>query len=139
MRDYRHKKMDLKILKIDLDVKYKEDAVQIITDRLIFLTKLDIIPYKNIESIMLVHKLRYSCKIYFNKDLSEEYIIILQLLLGSDWQKEAMTFYRHYVTGANNSNWLYDIKRYPDNTYKQAEYIDISEEVFAVIEDNLTQ
>lgn len=116
------------ILKIDLDLKFKFQAIKQLKERLIFLNRVDMLKFDNIVKVELIKKKNYSCRIYlkygFKKD--KQYIaILLQAILGSDYKHTAITL-RDYYLGIKNYNKLFTIKRYVNGKYKQAKVIDIS-------------
>ena len=119
--------MEKNILKIDLDLDKRKDCINLIFERLSYLHDLEVFPYTHINKIVLGKKKSYNCKIYLNKDISEKLIIILQLILGSDWKKEVNTLLNHFVLKMNYSNRMFDIKRYPNGKLKTSKHYDITE------------
>jgi hypothetical protein len=105
--------MELNILKIDLDKKSFFLTIKILKQRLSYLHDLKIFSCNLIEEIVLIKKTKYSAKIYLKENLADEKnIIILQLLLGSDYMKEANTLLNHFVYKMSYSNRMFDVKRY---------------------------
>ena len=116
-------------LKIDLDIEKKQDAINQLKERIIFLNKLKILKFCIIDKIFLLKKTSYSAKIYINKFIKDEKdIILIQSILGDDYKHTAITF-RDYELNIRNYNRMFDIKRYPDGNYKYAEIFDITSEI----------
>jgi hypothetical protein len=105
--------MELDVLKIDLDFHLKKSTINLLKERLSYLHDLSIFDSSIIKKIELIHKTKYSCKIYLKENVfDEKNIILLQLLLGSDWMKEANTFLNHFKYKMKYSNRLFDAKNY---------------------------
>lgn len=118
------------ILKVDLDYKLRWNAIKVIRERLDYIHKIGLFRRENIKSVTLVKKTKYSVKIYLEKDISEDLIVILQLILGSDYQKEANSVYNRKVLGMKYWNRLFDVKRYKSGKIKSARKEDITKKVF---------
>lgn len=117
------------ILKIDLDLDSLNETVQMLKERIIFLTKINIMSKKDIEKIECIKKTKYSAKIYLNKEFRDKKdLILMQSILGSDYKHTAITF-RDCSLGILNFNRLFDIKRYPDGSYLYSKRIDITKQV----------
>lgn len=120
------------ILKIDLDFKSKKKSINLLNERLKFLNEINILPIKYIIKIELIKKNNYSAKIYLKKSLKDKKdIIILQSILGTDYKHTSITF-RDFKLNIQNYNRLFDIKRYPDGSYKKAKIFDISKEILSI-------
>ena len=119
--------MENNILKIDYDLERQSEMVWELAERIEYLDRLDILSKKDIRSIESVCKSKYSARILLNKELRPEYIVTLQLLLGSDWRKEAHTITDHFIRQVDYSNRMFDIKRYPGGEYKTAQLQDITQ------------
>lgn len=102
---------DLRVLLIDLDMKDKKKAIETLTERLWFLSGLKLLNIESIIKIELSKKKNYSAKVHVNHDIPIQCIIVLQLLLGSDYRKEAITLKRHF-DGEPDCNWMFDYKHY---------------------------
>lgn len=122
--------MDKDILKIDLDKKSYEEALNELKERFAYMHDLHLFHIDNIEHICLVHKTNYSCKVWLNVKLPEHFIIILQLICGSDWRKEVNTCLNHYKLGMEYSNRMFDVKRYKKGEIRNAKFIDITDEIY---------
>lgn len=105
-------RMETNLLKIDLDIPMRKDCIKLLQERLAYLNDLGALPIEHIKSITLVKKTRIGCKIYLHVHLKAEMIIMLQLILGSDYKKEVNTILNHFVLGMEYSNRLFDIKQY---------------------------
>jgi len=128
--------MDLDILKIDLDLKYHRDARLQLRDRLCYMHDLKFLDVTVIKSIELIKKTNYSAKIYLNHQFDEKMIVILQLLLGSDWRKEVNTIINHYKLGMEYSNRMFDVKRYKHGEIKKADKQDITRTIVQYIKSS---
>jgi hypothetical protein len=118
------------IYKIDLDLENYNDVVDLLSERLYFCDKIGILPKKSISKVELILKCKYSAKIHFNKVPKSEYnIIIIQAILGDDWKRLGIT-YRDFELGIKEYNRLFDIKRYPNGSYKYSKRFDITKQVF---------
>lgn len=115
-----------RILKIDLDLKFKFQAIKQLKHRLIFLNRVNMLMFDNIDKVELIKKSNYSCRIYLKKPLKEIYVIILlQAICGSDWKHISITL-RDYYIGVKDFNKLFTIKRYTNGKYKIAKITDIT-------------
>lgn len=112
------------ILKVDLDIRFMDVAIKILTERLKFLSDVNILPFKHVTKIELFKKSNYSAKIYLNKDLQPMSLILLQSILGDDWKRTAITF-RDYKMNLRNYNRLFDVKRYVGGEYKTSKIFDV--------------
>lgn len=118
--------METNIIKVDLDLKNKNYAIKLLTERLKFLSDVNILPFKFIDEIKLIKKSNYSVKIFLKKELQPEVLILFQSMLGDDFKRTAITF-RDYKLGIRNYNRMFDTKRYMDGGYKTATYESIYE------------
>lgn len=123
--------MEKDILKLDLDLKGKNYAINKIINILSYMHDLDFFHVSNIKKVELVYKTRYSARIYLKKPVREvKDVVILQLILGSDYRKEINTLLNYYKLGMKKyPNRLFDYKRYPNGEYKEAEIIVITNKV----------
>jgi len=121
--------MNRKILKIDLDLKTREEAISLLMERMKYFKDIFGVEYTYWKKIELVKKTRYSARIFLKKDLlDDKNIIILQLIFGSDWRKEINTFYNSQALKMSYSNRMFDMKYY-NKKFKYAEVEDITEEL----------
>lgn len=128
---------DNKILKVDYDFTTNEKkAIEFLTQRLEILHKKYIIRISSINHIILIHKKHYSFKIYLNKEFDKKNIVILQLLLNSDYKKEIETI-RNIVHKRANWNILFDFKVYADGNIIVAQKKDITKKVLDQIKSSL--
>jgi len=125
--------MDLNILKIDLDFSTLDEVKEILIERLGYLNDIGAFSVTHIEEIIAGYKTSYNVKIYLNKNISCELIIMLQLILGSDWRKETNTIMNHYKFNMEYSNRLFCIKRYKDGNYINAIKYNITSEILNTI------
>jgi len=115
------------IIKIDLDIQDKQEAIETINQRLSFLVKIGLFEWKYIKKVELLYKITYSCRIFINKSFTDKLdLIIFQSILGDDFKRTAITW-RDYNLGMKDFNKLFTIKKYIDDTYITAEIIDITE------------
>jgi len=121
--------MDDNILKVDLDLNLKSECIKQLVERLSYMHDLGAFPIKHIKKINLGKKTSYHCKIYLKTDLKPELIIMLQLILGSDYRKEVNTILNHFVLDMKYSNRCFDIKKYKDGSIKESKIYDVTEEV----------
>ena len=134
MNDFKARKEDLFVLKVDLDLKYKKDALASIKSRFSYMHDLGFLKFKQVESINLVKKTNYSAKIRLKKPLKDmKSIVLFQLMLGSDYRKEINTLINHYSLNMKYSNRMFDIKRYKGGEYKIAKIIDVTTEIYKYI------
>ena len=121
------------VLKIDLDLYSREEAVNTIVERIRYFRDIMGVPVGYWYKIELLRKTRYSCKIHIIKPVKDERsIIMLQLIFGSDWRKELNTFYNAEVLKMEYSNRLFTIKNYNDG-FLEAKIEDITLEVRGMI------
>lgn len=118
--------MDTDILKIDLDCKFKWQAINLLGERLGYMNDLNFFHFHNINTVTLIKKSTYGAKIKLKKKLTPEQIVIFQLILGSDYRKEVNTLLNHHKFGMEYSNRLFTCKRYKGNKIKVAKIIDIT-------------
>lgn len=122
--------MDLNILKIDLDLKFITNAKRVLKERLSYLNDMGVLDYKIIKSIVLGKKTSYNAKIILKEDVKDEKnIIILQLMLGSDYMKEVNTFLNHFIFNMRYSNRMFDVKRYQKGVIKESKKTDVTKEI----------
>ena len=114
------------VLKIDMDQEDLLKTFEILVERLKFLHTRKILNINYIYKIELVRKSKFSAKIFLKKDIDNDHIIIFQLILSSDWRKEAFSFSHLHISGNPYWNRLYDCKRYPDKSYKYASKYDVT-------------
>lgn len=121
------------ILKVDLDVKTKNETLKILRYRLLFLQDLKILFLKNIVKVEILRKKNYSARIYINvKPKDELHIIIIQAILGDDDKRVGVNF-RDYLIGIKNFNRSFDAKLYADGSVIHAKIQDVTKEVFSII------
>lgn len=127
---------ELKIIKIDMDVKTKKELINNLIERLSYLYDLEFIYIDTIEKIEIVKKTKYSCKIYLNESFNEmKDLVLFQLIMGSDWRKEVNTLYNCYVLNMNYANRMFDVKKYKYRKYKSAIKEDITNEIMNKLKD----
>jgi hypothetical protein len=122
--------MELNILKVDLDIKFKSFAINTLIERLSYMHDLNFYDCNEIKKIELIFKTTYGCKIYLKSDLyGEKNVIIIQLLLGSDFMKEINTMLNHFKFNMNYSNRMFDCKRYKGGQIKIGKIFDVTVEI----------
>lgn len=121
------------IIKVDLDIKIKQSAINFLIERLKFLSDTNILPFKYVTDIVLIKKKTHSVKIYLSKSLQHETLILFQSILGDDYKRTAITF-RDYKLGIRNYNRIFDTKRYLSGDYKIAK----KNSVFEIIKSRIT-
>lgn len=121
--------MDLNILKVDLDSKTLIEAMDILWVRLAYINDIGFFKFSYIDKIIASKKKSWNVKIYLNKDLREDIIIILQFCLGSDWRKEINTTLNHFCLKMEYSNRMFDYKNYGRSGFKEARKVDITREI----------
>jgi len=122
--------MELNILKIDLDEEHYNRAIKTLKQRLSYLCDLGMFNCDLIESIFIIKKSKHSVKIYLTENLfDEKNVIILQLLLGSDYMKEVNTFMNHFKFKMSYSNRMFDVKRYKDQSIISCTRYDVTKEI----------
>lgn len=127
--------MDLDLLRIDLDKRFRFQAVRQIKERLCYLNDIGVFYSDLIKKVELIKKRTYGVKIYLKQPVkSESLIIILQLLIGSDYQKEANTLLNHCKLNMQYSNRLFNCKRYKKGKILIAEKIDVTNDIITFIE-----
>lgn len=121
--------MEKNILKIDLDLKFKASAMKQLKERLAYMHDLKFFDIKNIKRIELIKKTSYGSRIVLHEDIPEELIVVIQLMLGSDYRKEVNTMINHFKLGMAYSNRLFTVKRYRANKLKKARVINVTQEI----------
>ena len=119
-------------VKIDLDLTNKNYAIKLLTERLKFLSDVNILPFKYITDISLIKKSNYSVRINLKKELQPEVLILFQSMLGDDFKRTAITF-RDYKLEIRNYNRLFDTKRYVSGDYKNA----TTESIFKLVKNKI--
>lgn len=121
--------MNLNVLKIDLDARTKEEAIEILAERIKYLKEVMNLPLGYWTKIELIHKKSYGARIRILKPMKDvRNIVIMELILGSDWRKEINTYYNAVVLGMDYSNRLFIGKRY-GNKFIVGSRIDVTQEV----------
>ena len=128
--------MDNNILKIDLDEPNKKKAIDLLKSRLAYMHDIKFFDINNIEYIKLFYKSSYGCKIKLYYSFKPEMIIILQLLLGSDYQKEVNTMLNHFKFNMEYSNRLFLVKRYKGNLLKFAKEYDVTNSIIKFVNNS---
>lgn len=130
--------MDETILKIDLDIKKRADAIKKIKYNIIFIQDLSkyldkpIFTLININKIELIQKNNYSVRIYLNKHFEPKDILILQSIFGSD-PKHTGVCYRDLLKGLKSWNRQFnEVKRNSDGSYTTAKVKDITKEILSL-------
>lgn len=125
-----NQKLELNILRIDNDLKTKKEILELLKERISYIQDMGVFHVKSISKIELIYKTKYSAKIYLNCNLKDEKnIIILQLLLSSDWRKETNTILNHFKLNQEYSNRMFDVKRYPRGIIRHANITNVTKEV----------
>lgn len=128
--------MELNILKIDLDEIFYLNVIKTLKQRLSYLSDLGIFNPDIIEKVIIIKKSKHSVKIYLSKNLyNEKSVIITQLLLGSDYMKEANTLLNHFVYKMSYSNRMFDVKRYKTGEIISCKQYDVTKEILDYIYD----
>lgn len=117
------------VLRIDLDIKTREEAILFLQDRLSYLIHLKWIAKEMILRIELNKKTTYGCKIYLSKYVSVDYTFKTQLLLGSDYKKECCAMINYYKLNMNYYDRLFTSKRYPNGEFKHSVIEDITNKI----------
>lgn len=121
------------MLKLDLDMRFKYNVLLHLKYRLSYLNDIGYLNCKNITKIELLHKKTYGCRIYFNCNFKEEFIILTQSILGSDWRKESNTLLNHTLLGMEYSNRLFTGKTYPGGAVKFAKIENVTKKVLPYV------
>lgn len=117
-------------LKVDLDLKRKSEVMKTLKERIKFLSEMGFLNLNNILAVKLIKKKNYSVKFQFKKPFKAVRTqVMLQLMLGSDYRKEAFTLF-NFMHGINNYNRLFDIKNYWGE-FKVAKETDITDFVLS--------
>lgn len=120
--------MELDILRIDLDIPRKDNAIKHLIERISYMHDIGFYPIDMIESIVLLKKSSYGCYVKLKVPLKEENnVVLFQLILGSDWRKEINTLINHHVLNMEYSNRLFIVKRYKGGKLKLGKKIDITD------------
>ncbi len=127
--------MNKKVLKIDLDMKNLNEAVELIRNRLCYMNDINFLNSNAIDKIVFLHKTTYGCKIFLNIEFEPLWIVSLQLLLGSDYQKETNTLINHFKLKMDYSNRLFTVKRYSDGKIKIANEFDMTKKILKFVND----
>jgi len=123
-------KKRLDILKIDLDhIKSKKKVIDTLKERLDFLDKWNFFNLDKIICIEYIKKTNCGVIIYLNNPITIDMLIILQLILGSDYKKEVFTLNNYFRKKDYYFNRLFTIKRYVDGNYKKSKIIDITKDI----------
>jgi len=125
------------IIRLDLDLETQHECLCLLKSRLAYLHDVGYLNADTLLEIELVRKSTYGALITLKKDISVDMIFNIQLMLGSDYKKEACAQINYYKYGMKYYDRLFSIKRYPDNTYKVARYIDVTKEVTSFILDHV--
>lgn len=121
--------MKLNVLKVDLDANSKEEAIEILAERIRYLNQIMGLPLGMWTKIELIHKTTYGARIRLLKPLQDvRNVIIMEFCLGSDWRKEINTYYNSVVLGMEYSNRLFIAKRY-GSKFIVGEKFDVTREV----------
>lgn len=124
--------MDKDILKIDLDCPSTTKTLKLLKERLSYMHDINFLKVDEcIKKIVLIHKSNWSVKIFLTDNVDETLIIILQLMLGSDYRKEINTMINHYRLNMEYSNRLFDIKRYKGDVLKDSKRVNVTKEVLS--------
>lgn len=116
--------MEDNILKIDLDIPTLTKATKLIKERLAYMNDIKFLNINNVDKIEFLYKSTYGCKITLKSSWTPEFIVILQLLLNSDYKKEINTLINHVKLKMKYSNRLFTSKRYTTGEIKTAKVID---------------
>lgn len=127
--------MDRNILKVDTDTYYLFSTINIISERLIYLNDSGVFPFRYIKKIIASKKKRWNVKIYLSKNITVELIILLQLILASDYKKEINTMINHYALKMEYSNRMFTIKKYKNNDVLISREIDITNKIIEKIKN----
>lgn len=122
--------MNRDVLKVDLDLKDIRQVKKQLGIRLGYLHDIHLFNFNHISLIEAGKKKTWNAKIYLKNNIKEEQVLFLQLILGSDWRKEANTILNHYHLGMKYSNRMFDIKIYYNlQNIMKARKVDITEDV----------
>lgn len=129
-------KLELNLLRVDLDIPTKKEAIKHLKGRLSYFNDVEFMFPDNFVKLDLIYKTKYSVKIHLKENLkSPKDIILLQVLLGSDWMKEVNTILNHYKFQMEYSNRMFNCKRYTNGKIKIAKKIDVTEEILNYVSD----
>lgn len=118
------------VLKVDCDFDNKQDLINDLQHRLSYMNDLGFFDFeKYVKKIYCVFKSSYGVKIFLKYELDEKQIVLLQLILGSDFRKEINTVINHFSLNMEYSNRLFDVKRYRDGSIKESEKEDITDNI----------
>ena len=123
-------KMDKKILKVDLDIKTKKHAINKLKKRFAYMHDIKFFDIDRVLGIYLIKKSSFGALVFLRKELnSEKDVVIMQLMLGSDYRKEANTLLNHYFLEMEYSNRLFLLKRYKQGEIKKAKQYNVTKEI----------
>lgn len=120
---------DAYLLKVDLDFATMEEVTIWLRERFAYLHDIGFFDWSNVQKVEGVHKTNWAVRVTTSKPLDVDFIVIMQLLLGSDYRKEANSLMNYYKLGMRYWNRMFDIKRYPDGSVMQGESRDITQEI----------
>lgn len=125
------------ILKIDIDCKFKFQAISILIERLSYMQDLKFFDSRNILKIELIKKTNYGCRIYLDKGIQDVcFLVLVQTLLGSDYRKEINTYW-NYMQGYQYYNRMFLIKRYKSNKIILGKVYDVTDIILnQVLDEN---
>jgi len=130
------KMVELNILKLDLDIQTKDLAIDHLFKLFSYATDIGFLKINKIKKIELVKKTTYGARIYLKFDLKNlNNVVMLQSIFGSDPLKEMNVLINHHKLNMIFSNRIFDIKRYPDGSYKFSKLIDITNIIFKKVKD----
>jgi len=120
---------DAYLLKVDLDFETMEEVMTWLRKRFAYLHDIGFFDWSNVRKVEGVHKTNWAVRVMTSKPLDVDFIVIMQLLLGSDYRKEANSLMNYYKLGMRYWNRMFDIKRYPDGSVMEGESRDITQEI----------
>jgi hypothetical protein len=120
---------DAYLLKIDLDFATMDEVQDWLSERFAYLHDIGFFDWSNVRKVEAIHKTNWAVRVMTSKPLDVDFIVILQLLLGSDYRKEANSLMNYYKMGMRYWNRMFDIKRYPDGSVMQGTSEDITETI----------
>lgn len=120
-------------LKVDIDIKTKKEAIKLLGERISYLHDLNIFLFTEYHRIILVKKRTYGCKCVMNHLYTDEFIVLLQLMLGSDYRKEANSLYNRFILKMDYWNRMFDVKVYRDGKIRKGKLVDITDEIRKIV------
>ncbi len=120
---------DAYLLKVDLDFATIEETKTWLSERFAYLHDIGFLDWANVQKVEGIYKKNWAVRITTSKPLDVDFIVMMQLLLGSDFRKEANSMINYYKLGMRYWNRMFDIKRYPDGFVMEGKSRDITKDI----------